>query len=87
MTPKKIEISEENVKKLTDLEASIQHWSQQHTQLSLDAQNALEQVRTLTEARQQIVRGLISSADVDLSSIAQVSLSPEQKTLDVLIRE
>lgn len=87
MTPKKIELSEENTKKLSDLEASIQHWSHQHTQFSVDAANALDQVRTLTEARQQIVRGILSSHDVELSSVTQVAMSAEQKTLDVLIRE
>lgn len=87
MTPKKIELSDEDAKKLTDIEASIQHWSHQHTQLSVDAANALDQVRSLTEARQQIVRDLISSNDIDLSNVAQVAMSAEHKTLDVLTRE
>jgi len=87
MTPFKISLTEENSDKIGHIEASIQHWAQKHTSLSVQAAEALDQIRALTEARNKVISDVIDASSVEPSKVASVSLDPAEKKLHLQLRD
>lgn len=87
MQSKKIELSDDDMKKLSDLEASLQHWSLRHTEAALKLDGLLQQIRILNDSRQKMLSELLESNNVDPSSVVKMSIEPSLKTIEVLVED
>lgn len=87
MSTFKIDLTEETTDKLSHITASVQHWAQKHTALSIQAAEALDQIRALTEARNKVISDAIEASDADSSKVLSVSLNPEEKVLNLDLRD
>ncbi len=66
------------------IEASIQHWSIQHTRLAIETRAAENQVTGLYEARRQFIMKKAKDSGVDDRLIDQINVAPDGSVTVVL---
>ena len=71
MINKQAKLSAEDLKQIAHIEVSIQHWSMEHTNLSMQAYSMLENIHSLHEARTQILEKAYKEAGIDSRTIQQ----------------
>ena len=81
---KNLQLPKEDLNKLAQYEASIAHWSNEHTVLMLKAKKMLEAVDNLYLARQKALDDFLKSQDVDPSKVESVNMSQEGEVTVVL---
>ena len=73
---KNLKLSPEELNKITQFEASISHWSNEHVVLSLKAKKMLEAIDNLYMARQKVLDEFVKSNDMKANDIESISVSP-----------
>jgi hypothetical protein len=73
---KTLKLSSEELNRLTQFEASIAHWSNEYTVLTLKSKKMLEGVDNLYVSRQKLLDDFIKSNDIKASDIESLNVSP-----------
>ena len=73
---KNITLSPEDVQRLTQIDASIQHWSIEYTKMALAVRNMEATVNNLYEARNQLLTKIQHDAGIDAKLVEKFVLSP-----------
>lgn len=89
MDRKRIPIGAQEYDKVAHFEASVVHWSVEHTRLAVKTMDALTTVRDLMAAKNQIVEGLCKTAEIDTSKVVQCRLVRDGETsfMEVILQE
>lgn len=89
MDHKRISIEAQDYDKVAHFEASVTHWSKEHTRLAIGALDALSTVKDLTGAKNGVVAALCKTAGIDTDKIVQIRLVREgdQSFMDVMIHD
>ena len=90
MQSRQIELSREQLEGIARIDASIDHWSKEHTRAALRAQDALSQAHALYGARQQALDGALREAGLDPALVIRGQLDPVEggtAAFTVLMRE
>lgn len=81
---KNFKLSEESLAKFSHLEASIAHWSHEHTVLSLKARKTLEGIDNLFQARQNVINDFLKTQEIDPKNVESVNVSPNGELVVVM---
>lgn len=73
---KTFKLSSEDLNKLTQYEASISHWSNEYTVLTLKSRKMLDAIDNLYQARQKSLDDFLKSQDVKLENVESVNVAP-----------
>ena len=77
MSTHKAKITQDELQRIAHIEASIQHWGAEHTQLMLKASKALQTIDSLYSARQQILDKSYKEAGIDTLTVQHVNIDAE----------
>jgi hypothetical protein len=77
MIHRQAKLTADEMKHLTQLDMSIQHWSIQHTQMALQAREMLENIAGLNQARNQAMDRALMEAQIDPKSIKQIQVAAD----------
>jgi len=78
---KHFQLPQESLAKFSHLEASIAHWSHEHTVLCLKARKSLEGIDNLFQVRQKIVDDFLKEQDVQAKDVESVNISPNGEVI------
>jgi hypothetical protein len=81
---KHFQLPQESLSRFSHLEASIAHWSHEHTVLCLKARKSLEGIDNLFQVRQKIVDDFLKEQDVQAKDVASVNISPSGEVVVVM---
>jgi hypothetical protein len=77
MIHRQAKLTEEELKQVAHIDVSVQHWSLQHTELSLQARSMLENIASLGMARNQILNKAFKEADIDPETVQKVNIDKD----------
>ena len=77
MIHRQAKLTEEELKQIAHIDVSIQHWSLQHADLSLQARSMLDNIATLGHARNQVMDRALEEAKIDPKSVQKVSIDKD----------
>jgi len=86
MVHRQAKLTPEDIESLKKFEASIEHWSTQHTKLALQADDAKSAVKSIWLARQKLFERVYAEAGIDPSRVNHAELM-EDGVLNVLCQE
>lgn len=73
---KTITLSPEDIQKFTQIDSSIQHWSVEHTKMTLTVKQIENNVHNLYDARNQLITRIQHDAGINANMIEKTVLSP-----------
>jgi hypothetical protein len=76
MSEKVITVNEDQLTKLKEYEASISHWSVEHSVLLLKAKKTLEGIDSIYSARQKMVDGILKENEIELKDVKDILFDP-----------
>jgi hypothetical protein len=75
MFTKHIEVSSDELQMIARVDSSVQHWSLEHTQLTIRAQEALAQAHSMYATRKQLLDRLVQGIGLDAAKVVRGQLS------------
>jgi hypothetical protein len=72
---KQIQLSPEEAQRITQIEASIQHWAIEYAQITLKVRDLEDMIRSLYSARKQNFDTICGKANIDIKNILQANLN------------
>lgn len=85
MATKSIPLDSPTLDKLAHFGASVQHWTEKHTEASIRAAEALQTVVNVRQARRQMLIELVKDSGVDVRLIREINVSGE--SIDVVLAD
>ena len=77
MIHRQAKLTEEELKQVAHIDVSVQHWSLQHTELSLQVRSMLENISALGMARNQVLERALKEANIDPKTIQKVNIDKD----------
>jgi hypothetical protein len=82
---KNVTLSPEDVQKLTQINASIQHWSIEYTKMMLTVRQMEANANNLYEARNQLLTKVQHDAGIDAKLVEKTILSPGENPSSIVM--
>jgi hypothetical protein len=86
MVHRQAKLSPDDIESLKKFEASIEHWSTQHTKLAIQADDAKGAVRSIWLARQKLFERVYAEAGIDPAQVNHAELM-DDGVLNVLCQD
>jgi hypothetical protein len=89
MEQKRIPVQSQDFDKVSHFEASITHWSREHTRMAAGAMDALNTVRDLHIAKNKFVETLCKDAGIDTTKVARLNIGKDGDNfvMDILVQD